>query len=153
MVSRLLRLIFGEQIPRFKFRKPSGWSVEDADGGKLLVCLEPEENWTANMFFELRRDDAGRDLSEMIDDLAGGLQAAKSQFVLVDSGLRPLATGQQSGFVEYLHDEGRARLRDRQTLIPLAKPWVLFVLASTADVVRDKYQPIFEQVMESIVLR
>ena len=159
MMLRWLKRVFGggcrssaERPPAYDFQAPAGWEVINEAGGTLVVCPDVEMDWTANMHFEMRKDRGDRTLPQMIEDLAGNLPSHKSQFQLLASGVAELPDGGACGFVEYVHRDGALVLRDRETLIPLKPPAVLFVLSSTADALAAKYTPIFEAAINSLQL-
>ena len=134
----------------YDFDPPDGWEVGPESGGTLAICPTTEADWNANMFFDVGEDQEARSLAAAVDDLAASLLARKDQFELLGKEMRTHGSGFPYGVIRYRHRDGEVRHCDHEMIVPMKDGLVLFILASTAEAVAAKYDPIFDRVIESL---
>jgi hypothetical protein len=136
----------------YSFQHPPTWLVEVIPdvNGILVMCPTIEADWQANAFFELRSDSGNRSVAKMLEDLVLNLKKEKSGFALLSSDVFTHPSGLQAGRIEYTHNSDGTKLYDCETVIVIEDNNILFVLTSTASSVKQKYDPIFLKMVDSI---
>lgn len=157
-----LAKLFGRSDPRAKdpfayldYQVPPEWSGEilEEAPGILLLAPEPEADWQANIFVELRTDKEGRELSAALDDLNSNLQTHKPGFRLHDKQVLTNRAGVQMGRVEYSAESEGTPLTEWELAIPFYDDQWFFILASAASDCWPKYRALFSDFVDSIVVR
>ena len=141
-------------LDHIKAELPEGWTRQKMLEGTVLVLLAPREEagWQANVFFELRRDQDGRSLEKMADDLLANLKKRKRGFELKTRQTITHRNGRSACVIEYAHNQQGLALREREMVMPLADGLVLFATASGAEAVWGKQEPVFERIFGSITV-
>jgi hypothetical protein len=118
--------------------------------GTLLLAPAPEGNWQANLYFEAGSDPEARTLDQALKDLASNLPTFKHDFQLVGIDTIPTAST-TAGRILYNHSDSGTKLFAWEVIVPSARGRNrLFVTAVTADALKDKYLPIFEEIIKSL---
>lgn len=135
----------------YAFSYPETWIVEQVPdmNGVLLIAPYEEANWQANMFFEIVIDSKNRGLTRFVAETIPHIRERKKNFRLLRSYEAELPTGARAGIFEYTHFFD-AELIEWEAMVEIEEDSYLMILASTATVVQDKYQPVFESVLNSI---
>ncbi len=136
----------------YSFSYPQNWSVEHIAqmNGFLLMAPNQEENWQANMFFEIRVDRENRTIEKAVNDLIPNLRSRKSDFKLVRVSDITLQNGHIAKRIEYTHKKPGVALTEWEVLIPMSDNKLLFVIAATATQLKGRYQPSFMAVINSV---
>ncbi|MCE9591653.1 MAG: hypothetical protein K8S99_14145 [Planctomycetes bacterium] len=132
------------------FTPPPGWSVEDAQGGLLILARQPEAGWQANLFLEAGAETALRSLEQSLDDYVANLAARRRQFREVGRMIVNHPYGFRFARVEYTCVDDAVALTQWELIIELDGDQRLFVLASSASALWDKYRPAFQGVVDSL---
>lgn len=135
-----------------RFELPSKWTAEDVQGGVLLLAPTIEADWQANMFLEIRGDLNQRPLEAALADYVSSLRNSKSGFRELQRSLGKTADGLQYALVEYECQSQGAALTQREIILPVNERKRLFILASSASSLWDKYRPIFDAFLGSLTL-
>ena len=140
---------------RIHYDVPAQWSgeiIEDAPG-ILLLAPEVEANWQANIFVEVRKAAQHRDLADSIDDLIPKLRLEKTSFRLIQKDLTRNRNGAQIGRIEYAAESDGTALTEWELVIPFSKDQQFFILASAPTECWSKYENVFREFVESVVIR
>jgi hypothetical protein len=116
------------------------------------ICPEVEADWMANISFDVRIDEelGFRGLRLAMSEYAENLRKRKKYFELISREVRWHPNGFEFGDIRCRHNDGVTQLLDREVLVPLRDRRTLFILASTAEAVASKYEPIFDHVLGSL---
>lgn len=145
-------IIFNSPDGAYSFHYPPGWTVETVNEGTLLLAPAAEGDWQTNLYFETGSDPESRDLSQALEDLASNLPASKSDFQLMGIDTVPTASS-SAGRITYTHTSSGTKLLSWEVIVPSAAGTNrLFVTAATADGLKEKYIPIFEEILKSLKL-
>lgn len=139
-----------QQFAGVAFVAPPGWSSERLEGGLLLLAPEIEAGWQANLFLELREDEEARSLEEGMADLVPNLEARKQHFQEISRRIERQPGGLRFGRIKYTCANQGTALTEWEVIIPLEGRKRLFVLASSASARWSRYQPAFQQFIESL---
>lgn len=131
------------RIDDIQFEPPGGWSTERIAGGVLILAPTIEAGWQANIFLELRRAPQDRSLEAALADNIAGLREAKSQFREIRRSVEETGAGLQYAIVEYTSKNEDTSLTEWEMIVPLSGQKRLFILASSASALREKYHPAF----------
>ena len=132
---------------------PKDWSARELSqlGGLLLICPTTESDWQANVFVELRASGLKRSLSDSLDVLEKELKERKHGFKLSDRRIADRDHDYEYGVIDYTcKDVTGLTLAEHQVVIPLPGGKQLLLLFSTAESAKEKYEPIFEQMLEAL---
>jgi hypothetical protein len=132
---------------------PKGWSARELSqlDGLLIICPTTDADWQANVFVELRPVAHKRSLSDSLDSLAKELKERKHGFVQLDKRIATHPRGFEYGVIDYTcKDVTGLALLEHEVILPLSGDRRLYLLFSTAEAVKEKYEPIFEQMLEAL---
>jgi hypothetical protein len=137
------------------FSYPAEWTIEEIEdsSGVLLLCPTIEKDWQANVFFDLSIETTNRKLPQMVDELIPKLNKGKPNFSLLGTARGNLHKGLEYGKISYTCKQDHTDLSEEEVLIPLGEDKLLFVLTSAEISLKQKYQPIFESIINSIEVR
>jgi hypothetical protein len=150
-----------DTLRHISFEYPAEWKPEEVKelNVLLLMCPDVESDWKANASFEVRLDSIGRDFKTdqgfetALKEHALNLKNQKEGFQLVKTKVFKLSAGYLAGSIEYIRNEGKTKINEREILIPKEKGTVLFVLFSTVDTLKAKYIPTFDKILNSLILQ
>jgi hypothetical protein len=132
---------------------PKGWTARELSqlGGLLIICPATEADWQANVFVELRADGRKRSPSDALDVLEKELKERKHSFRLLDKRIADRNHSFEYGVIDYAcKDVSGLDLAEHGVIIPLPGDRHLLLLFSTAEAAKEKYEPIFEQMLEAL---
>jgi len=135
---------------------PRDWSARELSllNGLLIVCPTTESDWQANVFVELRSEGRGKATSDLVDSRIKELKERKRNFKLVDQRVSQHPRGFECGVIDYTCDDvGGAHLTEHQVIVRLPDERRLYLLFSTADSNKQKYEPIFEQMLDALRIK
>jgi hypothetical protein len=132
------------------FAPPKGWTMEEVQGGLLIISPTIEANWQANLFLQVRQDNENRSLDEAMAEYIRNLKSQKHQFRDVNRAVENHLNGFRFGRIDYTCVQQETELRQCEWLIELEGTKRLFVFASSASSLWPKYQPIFREFIDSL---
>jgi hypothetical protein len=141
----------------YAFEYPREWSLEAIEQGDtrgvLALAPEAEAGWRANLFISVGTDELSRDVLTGSRDLATNLRSAKSGFELL--GIEPVTIRRgQAARIRYRSEADGVRLTSWHVLAAPddseGEVFRVFVDASTAATLEQRYLPVFEVVIQSL---
>lgn len=161
IVSKLINFIFGgangsgpDPFERIGFVPPNEWDVESLGGSdRIFLAPEIEGDWQANIFVEVRRDDRSRSLADGLKDHIPNLQREHMDFVLHSSDASKNSHAVEFARIEYTNDSDGFMLRQWEMIFRLDGENRLFVQAASLDELWSKYEPVFQQFVDSLSIK
>lgn len=145
--------VFPHRYGGAEFVAPAGWSIEEVQGVFLILCPTIEADWQANISVEARADAEVRNLKAALDALIREIQKRKADFREIERAVARHANGFEFARVEYTcRESGGVELTEWEMIIQGSGKKRLFILASSASSVWQKYRPIFEDFLQSAKL-
>jgi hypothetical protein len=135
-----------------QFEHASDWTLEEIPSQNVLLVMSPvvEANWQANVFIEVRTDQAPADVQSRLDALLEELPNYKQSFSLIRAQPVSHSSGLQAGEIVYTHVTDGVPLRESELIIWLDEGRTLFVTGSAVASLWQKYEPDISLVLNSV---
>jgi len=132
------------------FDYPAGWTVEELpDSVILILCDEIEEDWQANVSVDFQPLNNRDTISSFVHNLINNYKFLKQDFRMED--LEVVAkTEVPHAKLEFSHLKDSTRLLTFDFMVQHSPSVLVIASATTAISRKDKYSPLFKQIVNSI---
>ena len=136
------------------FHYPSDWSSAPSGeaGGQLVTAPGPESDWSPSVHVQVVKDPGSQDLQKVVDEAVMTLRERRDQFVPREQKVLTHPGGFPYGRVEYTSERGIVGMTQWELFAPIPGGRRLLVHASARTEDWPKYQPVFEEIVNSIRL-
>lgn len=136
------------------FHYPSDWSSAPSGegGGQLITAPGPESDWSPSFHVQVVKDPGSQDLQKVVDEAVMTLRERRDRFVPKEQKVLTHPGGFPYGRVEYTSERGIVGMTQWELFAPMPGGRRLLVHASARTEDWPKYQPVFEEMVNSIRL-
>jgi hypothetical protein len=136
------------------FHYPSDWSSAPSGegGGQLVTAPGAESDWSPSFHVQVVKDPGSQDLQKVVDEAVMTLRERRDRFVPREQKVLTHPGGFSYGRVEYTSERGIVGMTQWELFAPVPGGKRLLVHASAKTEDWPKYQPAFEEMVNSIRL-